>query len=308
MKHHSSHQPSEHGLIIKPRSLEQVFIFLALLMSALGLLTDEVLYVEAGFKILVAFIVVKLILVRRIILCVVLILLLTLVFYAGPLNNYLLLAGYALSIVYICTLFRSRCWLISLGWYGVSASYYWLEMNNSVLVLQLAALTAMLNALTLIAPFHQVRVAEVILHAEARIIETLVELLTKTRITLDSWVHWKKKSLQRVVSSKLQVGLLRIRTDGSLAFGRLIGRLEKPSKRVKHATVTSAQRVLTLIRILNAYSINLENRVSRAINSWIQLIEGYHYNFENSTLSSLFLATLCMLILVVIIVAQAMHS
>ncbi|MEM1804223.1 MAG: hypothetical protein QXR80_06975, partial [Desulfurococcaceae archaeon] len=80
MKHHSSHQPSEHGLIIKPRFLEQVFIFLALLMSTLGLLTDEVLYVEAGFKILVAFIAVKLILVRRIILCVVLILLLTLVF------------------------------------------------------------------------------------------------------------------------------------------------------------------------------------------------------------------------------------
>ncbi|MEM1879167.1 MAG: hypothetical protein QXJ18_05345 [Desulfurococcaceae archaeon] len=194
MKHHVSHQLSGHGLIIKPRFLEQVFIFLALLMSTLGLLTDEVLYVEAGFKILVAFIVVKLILVRRIILYVVLILLLTLVFYAGPLNNYLLLAGYVLSIVYICTLFKSRCWLISLGWYGVSASYYWLEMNNSVLVLQLAAITAMLNALTLIAPFHQLRVAEVILHAEARIIETLVELLTKTRITLDSWVHWKKKA------------------------------------------------------------------------------------------------------------------
>ncbi|MEM4570227.1 MAG: hypothetical protein QXE66_02850, partial [Desulfurococcaceae archaeon] len=62
------------------------------------------------------------------------------------------------------------------------------------LVLQLAAITAMLNALTLIAPFHQVRVAEVILHAEAKIIETLAELLTKTRITLDSWVHWKKKA------------------------------------------------------------------------------------------------------------------
>ncbi|MEM1695350.1 MAG: hypothetical protein QXE66_02855 [Desulfurococcaceae archaeon] len=118
----------------------------------------------------------------------------------------------------------------------------------------------------------------------------------------------EEKSLQRVVSSKLQVGLSGTRTDGSLASSRLLDTLVKPSRRVKHATVTSAKRVLTLIRILNAYSINLENEVSRVINSWIQLIEGYHYNFENSTLSSLILATLCMSILVIIIVAHAMHS